>query len=69
VFKCSLVPFESSLYLSGAPGNNNGRRQEQFLSVAKHFLLSKAIENEALAEVKRIGKPIFKCFPGFLALG
>jgi hypothetical protein len=33
------------------------------------FLLSKAIENEALAEVKRVGKPIFKCFPSFLALG
>jgi hypothetical protein len=33
------------------------------------FLLSKAIENEALAEVKRVGKPIFKCFPGFLDLG
>jgi hypothetical protein len=33
------------------------------------FLLSKAIENEALAGVKRVGKPIFKCFPGFLALG
>ncbi len=31
--------------------------------------LSKAIENEALAEVKRVGKSIFKCFPGFLALG
>jgi hypothetical protein len=31
------------------------------------FLLSKAIENEALAEVKRVGKPIFKCFPGFLS--
>jgi hypothetical protein len=36
VFKCSLVRFESSLYISGAPGNNNGRRQEQFLSVAIH---------------------------------
>jgi hypothetical protein len=32
-------------------------------------LLSKAIENEALAEVKRVGKPIFKCFPSFLDLG
>jgi hypothetical protein len=142
---CSLNP----ACISGAPGNNNGRRQEQVLSVAKHardgfstngtlgfrlpqgrcsrlsssvpsffggrkacergncdrglvaitragdgdtlwvtavsavaltislaaaagfggFLLSKAIENEALAEVKRVGKPIFKCFLGFLDLG
>ncbi len=142
---CSL----NQACISGGPGNNNGRRQEQVLSVAKHardgfstngtlgfcfpqgrcsrlsssvpsffggrkacergncdrglvaitragdgdtlwvtavsavaltislaaaagfggFLLSKAIENEALAEVKRVGKPIFKCFPSFLDLG